>query len=247
MFRFYIKLWVSVFRFLLKRIETNRNKHQSFYRSMWGLWMCPFNNKRCTPAWKYLFYSSLCCLLIYLFFSRRCCFWKYLFCSSLHCSWTKALYVSVLQQPETEKNTASFGVFLWSTLQKTHTEYSKQIFPEKELRGHIPNFHIHVSVSDLYISTIKLPIMLQEICGQILGIYKSLTNTWMWKLGLRPRNPKKRNNKWDFHCSAELDCTRYRHRSRPLESLCPDIRLSATLQTQTGIKSTLKSVFSPLG
>jgi hypothetical protein len=24
----------------------------------------------------------------------------------------------------------------------------KQIFPEKELRGHTPNFHIHVSVSD---------------------------------------------------------------------------------------------------
>jgi hypothetical protein len=38
----------------------------------------------------------------------------------------------------------------------------KQIFPEKELRGHSPNFHIHVSVSDLYIPTIDLPILLQE-------------------------------------------------------------------------------------
>ncbi len=27
-----------------------------------------------------------------------------------------------------------------------------------------------------------------QICGPILGIYKSLTDTWMWKLGLRPRN-----------------------------------------------------------
>jgi hypothetical protein len=34
--------------------------------------------------------------------------------------------------------------------------------PEKELRGHIPNFHIHASVSDLYIPTIDLPILLQE-------------------------------------------------------------------------------------
>jgi hypothetical protein len=25
------------------------------------------------------------------------------------------------------------------------------VFPEKELRGPIPNFHIHVSVSDLYL------------------------------------------------------------------------------------------------
>ncbi len=39
------------------------------------------------------------------------------------------------------------------------------------------NFHIHVSVSDLYIPTIDLPILLQEICGPILGIYKSLTDT----------------------------------------------------------------------
>jgi hypothetical protein len=58
-----------------------------------------------------------------------------------------------------------------STLQRTNTENLKQIFPEKELRGHSPNFHIHVSVSDLYIPLIDLPILLQEICGPILGIY----------------------------------------------------------------------------
>ncbi len=33
----------------------------------------------------------------------------------------------------------------------------------------------------------------REICGPILGKYKSLTDTWMWKLGLRPRNSQKRN------------------------------------------------------
>jgi hypothetical protein len=48
-------------------------------------------------------------------------------------------------------------------LQRTNTENSKQIFPEKELRGHSPNFHIYVSVSDLYIPTIDLPILLQEM------------------------------------------------------------------------------------
>jgi hypothetical protein len=62
-------------------------------------------------------------------------------------------------------------------LQRTNTENSKRIFSEKELRGHSPNFHIHVSVSDLYIPTIDLPILLQEIFGSILGIYKSLTDT----------------------------------------------------------------------
>ncbi len=52
----------------------------------------------------------------------------------------------------------------------------KQIFPERELRGHSPNFHCHASVSDLYIPMINLPILLQEICGPILGIYKLLTD-----------------------------------------------------------------------
>jgi hypothetical protein len=43
--------------------------------------------------------------------------------------------------------------------------------------GHSPNFYIHVSVSVLYITTINLLILLQEICGPILGIYKLLTDT----------------------------------------------------------------------
>ncbi len=43
-----------------------------------------------------------------------------------------------------------------------NTENSKQIFPEKKLRGLGPNFHFNVSVSDLYIPTVGLPILLQE-------------------------------------------------------------------------------------
>ncbi len=81
----------------------------------------------------------------------------------------------------------------YRTLQRTNTENSTQIFPEKKLRGHSPNIHIHVPVSDLYISTIDLPVLLQEICRPILGIYKSLKDTWMWKLRMRPRNSQKRN------------------------------------------------------
>ncbi len=68
-----------------------------------------------------------------------------------------------------------------SKLQRTNTENSKQLFPEKEFRGLGPNFHIHVSLRDLYIPTIGLPMLLQEICGcgTILGIYKSLINIEM--------------------------------------------------------------------
>jgi hypothetical protein len=49
-----------------------------------------------------------------------------------------------------------------NTLQRHNTENSKQIFPEKELFGLSLNFHIHVSVSDIYITTIGLPVLLQE-------------------------------------------------------------------------------------
>jgi hypothetical protein len=62
-------------------------------------------------------------------------------------------------------------------LQRKNAENLKQIFPEKEYRGLSPNFHIHVSVSELYIPTMGLPFLLKEICGQILGKYKSLTDT----------------------------------------------------------------------
>ncbi len=64
-----------------------------------------------------------------------------------------------------------------TTLQRQNAENLKQIFPEKEYRGLSPNFHIHVSVSELYIPTMGLPFLLEEICGPILGIYKSLTDT----------------------------------------------------------------------
>jgi hypothetical protein len=66
---------------------------------------------------------------------------------------------------------------LLGTLQRQNAENLKQIFPEKEYLGLSPNFHIHVSVSEFYISTMGLPFLLEEICGPILGIYKSLTET----------------------------------------------------------------------
>ncbi len=79
------------------------------------------------------------------------------------------------------------------TAKTKNTEISKQIFPEKEYRGLGPNVHINASVSDLYISTISLSILLEEICRPILGLYKTLTDTWMWKMRLRPLYSQKRN------------------------------------------------------
>jgi hypothetical protein len=64
-----------------------------------------------------------------------------------------------------------------TALQRQNAENLKQIFPEKEYRGLCPNFHIHVSVSELYIPTWGLPFLLEEICRLILGIYKSRKDT----------------------------------------------------------------------
>jgi hypothetical protein len=51
--------------------------------------------------------------------------------------------------------------YLSYTLQRHNTENSKQIFPEKEnCAASVPIFH--ASVSDLYIPSIGLPILLQE-------------------------------------------------------------------------------------
>ncbi len=58
----------------------------------------------------------------------------------------------------------SSDILLWICipLQRHNYENSKQIFPEKELHGLSPNFHIRVSVSDLFIPRIGLPFLLQE-------------------------------------------------------------------------------------
>jgi hypothetical protein len=74
----------------------------------------------------------------------------------------------------------------------------KQTFSEKELCGHSPNFHIHVPLSNLYILTIDMPILLQNIWTDPENIYKSHTDTGMWKLGLRPHNPRKGLHKLGF-------------------------------------------------
>ncbi len=67
----------------------------------------------------------------------------------------------------------------WGRKLHFYSSYSKcaNTIPRKELRGHSPNFHIHVSVSDLYIQTIDLTILLQENMWTDLGntVYKSLT------------------------------------------------------------------------
>jgi hypothetical protein len=86
------------------------------------------------------------------------------------------MYVKSYAMTNTILKPVEFSL-LHYTLQRQNAENLKQIFPEKEYWGLSPNFHIHVSVSKSYIPTTGLPFLLEDICGPILGIYKSLTNT----------------------------------------------------------------------
>ncbi len=67
-----------------------------------------------------------------------------------------------------------------------------------ELRGLSPNFHIHVSVTNLYIARIGPHISCSRIDRSVVGIYKSLTDTWIWKWGLWPCNSISENVYFQF-------------------------------------------------
>jgi hypothetical protein len=85
--------------------------------------------------------------------------------------------------------------------------YSVYIFLFWELRGLSPNFHINVSVSDLYIPRIGPHISSSRKGRPFLGIYNLLTDTWMWKLGLRPRYSFPGNILFPIFVILSLQCT----------------------------------------
>jgi len=89
-------------------------------------------------------------------------------------------------------------------MQRPNAENLKPMFPEKELRGHSPNSYIHVSVSDSYIPTVGLPILLEENRWTDWGdIYIDRSQTqecgnWDWGRAI----PFLGIHKSKFHCSA---------------------------------------------
>ncbi len=86
---------------------------------------------------------------------------------------------------------------------KVHTLLRKSHLriPRKGMHGLSPNFHIHVSVSDLCtVFSGSVHMFSCSRIGRLMGgIYKLLTHTWMWKLGLRPRNSFSGNICFEFY------------------------------------------------
>jgi hypothetical protein len=80
-----------------------------------------------------------------------------------------------------ENSTPGIALHTYLALVGNSAPYCKKdpiyVLPEMKLRGLVPNFHFHESVSDLYIPTIVPPICCRNIDGPIVEIYKSLTYT----------------------------------------------------------------------
>ncbi len=73
-----------------------------------------------------------------------------------------------------------------------------------KLCGLILNFYIHVFVSYWYILTIGPQTEDSKIGGQIVGIYKSLTDTWTQTLGTRPHSFISGNICFEFSVQCRL-------------------------------------------
>jgi len=96
------------------------------------------------------------------------------------------------------------------------------VFPQIKLRGIVPNFHIHVSVSDLYIPTISPPppIFCSKIGGPIVGIYKIAHRYINVDFG----NETVQLHFWElfisnFWYSVFAVCTRFYHNSCSLQKV----------------------------
>ncbi len=69
---------------------------------------------------------------------------------------------------------------------RQNTDISKQIFPEKEYRVSVPiSTFMRLWVIHIFPRLVCLFCWRKYVDQSCL--YKSLTDTWMWKLGLRPR------------------------------------------------------------
>jgi hypothetical protein len=102
------------------------------------------------------------------------------------------------------KNKGSVLKKISSYTAKTKCRKFETNIPRKGISGPQSQFpHSCVCERNIY-SHDGSAFLLEEICGPILGLYKSITDTRMWKLGLRPRNSQKRNTVYKQNCRCSV-------------------------------------------
>jgi hypothetical protein len=103
-----------------------------------------------------------------------------------------------LDKEKTRENRMTLNLKKCIRQQRTNTENSKQIFPEEELRGHSPYFHIHMSVSDFYIPSIVCLFCCRKYVDwsweYINCTQEYECGNWDWGRAI----PRKGIHKWNF-------------------------------------------------
>jgi hypothetical protein len=88
------------------------------------------------------------------------------------------------------------------------------LFPKQNYNVLYPNSFAKISIWEIYIFPGSVCLFCcSQICGPILEIFKSLTDTWMWKMGLRPGNSQKRNTWTGFSLQCRQRVFNYGYQS----------------------------------
>jgi hypothetical protein len=138
-------------------------------------------------TWTFLYRRGYICTL-----RVSCVFVVVLFASTLPPSQLSQT-IQYVHLPYLSSNLSSLPVWqieptnaLKDTIPKIPSKYSQK----RNCAASVPISAFMCAVSDLlYIFPRSICLFCcRKICGPILETYKSLTDKWMWKLGLRPRN-----------------------------------------------------------
>ncbi len=140
-----------------------------------------------------------CTLILFLVFATNFYFYLAKGVFSQMISWLAGFRPAVVLE-----NVVFFFRFFRCTA-KTQSRKFETNIPRKGIAQPQSQF-LHSCVFERFIYIPFCLFCCRKICGPFLGIYKSLTDTWMWELGLWPRNSFSGNICFEFSglclCSA---------------------------------------------
>jgi hypothetical protein len=111
-------------------------------------------------------------------------YWKFIYSEW----WVFPKFVRLLSATNGVLQTFAVGIFKIHVTQEPALQRKSHLcVPFLGIARPQPQFQ-HLCDCERFVSRIGLHISSSRIGRPMVGIYKSLTDTWMWKLGLRPQN-----------------------------------------------------------